>query len=187
MLNKKKVAGILCENKTPDTNGGYSVVLLGIGLNVNMEQSVCESLDQPATSLSIEAKGRFDKERILPLLYQESRKCIDRLLGHGFSDFFEELKSMMAFQGETVIVDRDDKGPVEGVFIGIDEMGRMKLRRADTQIILLQDGRIRKKFSFSSSSPNHRRLLASSAHRGLSISPNSQWDWSEECEQVFRQ
>ena len=40
---------------------------------------------------------------ILPVLYQDVRECMERLMSHGFSGFREELNSMLAFRGETVI------------------------------------------------------------------------------------
>ena len=145
MLNKKKVSGILSENKTLDGAADYSALLIGIGLNVNMDKSVGESLDQPVTSLSVEANRLFEKEEILPFLYQDLKECIGQLLEKGFSDFHHELNSMLAFKGETIIVDRDVGEPLQGIFVGIDEMGRMKLQVTQDKIISIQDGRIRKR------------------------------------------
>ena len=47
LLSGKKVCGILCE-----TTEGW--VVLGIGLNVNMDAEELAQIDQPATSLLIE-------------------------------------------------------------------------------------------------------------------------------------
>jgi BirA family biotin operon repressor/biotin-[acetyl-CoA-carboxylase] ligase len=145
MLNKKKVSGTLCENRTPNGGGDYSALLIGVGLNVNMDESLCNGLDQPVVSLSIEANKVFDKEKILPLLYQDVRECVDQVQRFGFSSFHEELNSMLIFRGEPIIVDREDGQSLLGFFVGIDEMGRMKLRLANNQVVLLHDAkRIRK-------------------------------------------
>lgn len=143
MLHEKKVGGILCEDKTPDLPGDYSVLLIGIGLNVNMDKSLCDSLDQPVTSLCVDAQKTFDKEVILPQLYLDLRNCFDQLLHDGFSSFQEELNSMLAFKGERVIIDKKDGDSLQGTFIGIDEMGRMKLELFDKTIAVLDDGRLR--------------------------------------------
>lgn len=145
LLNGKKVCGVLPENMMAGGCVDYSVLLVGIGLNVNMEESLCKSLDQPVTSLSVEANRAFDKEHVLSLLYQNLRTCIQQLIENGFSDFNAELNTMLAFLGETIIVDKDHGESREGTFIGIDDMGRMRLQISPNEEVSIQDGRIRKK------------------------------------------
>jgi BirA family biotin operon repressor/biotin-[acetyl-CoA-carboxylase] ligase len=144
MLNRKKVSGILPENKIPCTSTDYSVLLMGIGLNVNMDKGICDSLDQPVTSLAVEAGHDLDKDLVLKRLYQELRECVQQLLVEGFFSFLPELNSMMAYIGETIIVDRELEGPIQGQFVGMDESGRMKLRLEMGDEVVVQDGRIRK-------------------------------------------
>ncbi len=138
----KKVGGILCENMTPDTSLPYSALLIGIGLNVTMDKATCDSLDQPVTSLTVEASQSFDKEEILQALFRELRHCIDQLLNSGFSPFQKELNSMLAFKEEKVCIETDGK-LIHGTVRGIDDMRRLQLESRDT-ILLLANGRLRK-------------------------------------------
>lgn len=145
LLNGKKLGGILSENKTPTVLSNYTSLLIGVGLNVNMGKDICNTLDQPVTSLMIETGHSFDTELILTSLYQNLRACVQQLLDEGFSSFHEELHSMLACLGTHIIVDRDGADFLEGVFVGVDDMGRMRLRCDNGKESILMHGRIRKK------------------------------------------
>jgi BirA family biotin operon repressor/biotin-[acetyl-CoA-carboxylase] ligase len=67
-INQKKVAGILAE---VIFEPAATEVILGIGVNVNMEATDIAKIDQPATSLKIETKMNWDKKQLLKeLQYQ---------------------------------------------------------------------------------------------------------------------
>ncbi len=62
LLNGKKIAGVLCETIFyPE----YIQVVLGFGLNVNMEEKDLIQIDQAATSLRQETGRIWDKEELL--------------------------------------------------------------------------------------------------------------------------
>lgn len=143
LLNGKKISGTLSEFLTPSSCTDRSVCLIGVGLNVNMQKSLCDSLDQPVTSLFLEAKREFDTQEVLAILYEELRDCIDQFLTHDTSYFTTELNMMMAFKGKLVIIDIDGKPPLQGIFEGIDDSGKMKLRCEDGSLVILHEGRIR--------------------------------------------
>ncbi len=65
LVNKKKIAGILCE--TTSLESLYSVVI-GIGLNINMTKKMLEKLDQSATSLFMETGETHNISEILESL-----------------------------------------------------------------------------------------------------------------------
>lgn len=143
MLNKKKVGGILCETTTPISGETQYALLLGVGLNVNMEQAQCDMCNQPVSSLAVEAKRPFDKEQVLSALDMNLKICIRQLLEKDFASFRDELNSMLAFKNELVTIEtRDMEQSFKGTFVGIDEVGRMRLLVDDT-VITLDDGRIR--------------------------------------------
>lgn len=62
LLNQKKVAGVLCE---VIFNPDFIEVILGFGLNVNMETEDLVKIDQAATSLKNETNSSWDKQKIL--------------------------------------------------------------------------------------------------------------------------
>jgi len=59
LLHGKKVAGVLCETIFhPD----FIEIILGVGLNVNMEEKDLSLIDQAATSLKNETHRTWDKQ-----------------------------------------------------------------------------------------------------------------------------
>lgn len=62
LIGGKKIAGVLCETEFHKT---HIEVILGFGLNVNMEIEDLAKIDQPATSLKNETGKIWDKRKIL--------------------------------------------------------------------------------------------------------------------------
>ena len=62
LLNGKKVAGVLCEMVS---HADAVEVILGVGLNVNMEEEDLKKIDQAATSLKHETGRIWDKTDLL--------------------------------------------------------------------------------------------------------------------------
>lgn len=144
MLNKKKVAGILCETSVPPNKEEPYLLSIGIGLNIHMERSLCERIDQPVTSLSLEADRTFDKNEILSMLIHHLKACIDELHYCGFSGLLQEVNPLLASRGEKVTVEREFLPPVHGIFVGVDTMGRLILRPDEGEDVILDQGRIRR-------------------------------------------
>lgn len=141
VIDRKKISGALCEAQTITSDA--CAVHIGIGLNVNMPDDLCSQLDQPATSLFAETGKLYDKEEILKSLTLRLYEEIHLLLSSGFAPFQSELNQRLAFLHETLKVEKQHpKEIVEGVFEGVDNMGRLKLRRNSSQLLVLQDGRI---------------------------------------------
>ena len=68
LIQEKKVAGVLCETIFQDD---FIEIILGFGLNVNMDLDQLSKIDQKATSLYIES-GRFlDKKALLKKIQKE--------------------------------------------------------------------------------------------------------------------
>lgn len=67
-INKKKIAGVLAE---VIFHPEFTEVILGIGVNLNMEKEDLTLIDQPATSLKAETQMTWDKAQFLKeLQYQ---------------------------------------------------------------------------------------------------------------------
>lgn len=62
LVNGKKIAGVLCET---EFHASHIEIILGFGLNVNMEGSDLDKIDQPATSLKQETGHHWDKKILL--------------------------------------------------------------------------------------------------------------------------
>jgi BirA family biotin operon repressor/biotin-[acetyl-CoA-carboxylase] ligase len=93
LIDKKKVAGILCETKEID---GKRFVVTGIGLNINMTKEFFQEVDKPATSLLIESGKEYDPTSILNLLLEKFCNHLETYLEKGFSPFLETFKSYVS-------------------------------------------------------------------------------------------
>ncbi|MCP9447978.1 MAG: biotin--[acetyl-CoA-carboxylase] ligase [Nitrospira sp.] len=84
LYQDRKVGGILCESLRTPIQG--SVVVIGIGINVNLPQeSFPEELRQTATSLFEIAKSSIDRNRLLAQLLYELEQVARELTTHGSS------------------------------------------------------------------------------------------------------
>lgn len=117
LVGGKKICGILSEG----VSGG---VIIGIGLNVNMDSA--DHIDQPATSLLIEIGERrsMDEllEKLLPIL---SDRLGDWEEG-GFSKVRKKWESNVPTLGKTVTV-RDGDAVRTGVLHGFGDDGELLL------------------------------------------------------------
>ena len=73
MIKGKKIAGILCETVAFDHLTG---VIIGVGLNINMDSATLDQISQPATSLKNELGKTFEIE---PILDSIAKRFQDRL------------------------------------------------------------------------------------------------------------
>lgn len=123
LLHKKKVAGILTEIVEESE---LRQVVLGVGLNVNVDEAWLKGLDQPATSLFMESKKTWDREDLLARLQNRFLGRLEKFQLHGFAPFEQEFLSRVAYLGETIRY-----GNEEGVFESIASDGSLCLRLKD--------------------------------------------------------
>lgn len=63
MVNNKKISGILAESQFQGSN--FKGVVVGLGINLNLEKKDLDKIDQSATSIFYETNKRVDKEKFL--------------------------------------------------------------------------------------------------------------------------
>ncbi len=130
LLDNKKICGILSEATQHQSQNGY-IVYLGIGLNVNMEKNLCDSLEQPVTSLKAHTGITYDKNSVLSILNKHLMNNMAMLMEHGFQDFYRKISSVMAFKNERIFFDTEDEQCSSRTFyakaIGIAENGALIL------------------------------------------------------------
>lgn len=151
-LDGKKICGILCEPGATQppilSSKNNPVGLIGIGLNVNMGQEVCDTLDQPVTSMKIQGGQEYDKETVFNQLQHHLNGLINYYFSYGAQPLLREIEEALEGIGQTIDVRNDDdndqgRGIVHsGEFIGIDEIGRLKLRLANDTILVINQGQI---------------------------------------------
>ncbi|MCH9609713.1 MAG: Bifunctional ligase/repressor BirA [Chlamydiales bacterium] len=81
LVSGKKIAGILCETVPFKDQFG---IVLGLGLNINLDQKSLELINQPATSIFYEMGKTFSIEEILTKLKHHFQEDLALFLDKGF-------------------------------------------------------------------------------------------------------
>lgn len=125
LVHAKKISGILCES-FPLTH--HRMVNIGIGMNVNMDQSLCEVIDQPATSMQIESGLSLGLEEVLARLTQHLLNILQLFLTEGFQVFHHNISARLEkFSGKDIIFDTQVNGLFKGKVLGVNNQGHLML------------------------------------------------------------
>ncbi len=129
----KKIAGILIETVIQ----GYFLqgVVIGVGVNLNMDRKSLETIDKPATSLNILLKRKINTDRFLDYLLEEFFTQYDELLKQGFLLIKEEYNRRNMVLGKMIEVDVFNK-KYYGMVKEIDDKGQLVLNCNNTEKII---------------------------------------------------
>lgn len=137
LLNNRKLAGILIETEFRGEAVEFSVV--GIGVNVNLDVSQIEEIRETATSLSAVLGHAVSREQVLIALLSH----FDRLylaLRAGRSPYLD-WKARLLTLGQDVTVRIADQ-VYEGVAEDVREDGALVLRHADGSRTVIEAGEV---------------------------------------------
>jgi len=134
LINNKKICGILIENIISGTKINQSVI--GIGFNIN-QSKFKDNIN--ATSLKLEG-FQLDKEDVIRQLYQYLDFYFDLLLQSNF-DLLLNLyyKQMFKFNLLGDFIDTKNKIFFTAKVLGIDDLGRLKLKLQNNQKVKVFD------------------------------------------------
>lgn len=137
LVNGKKVSGILTELQAdPDL---VKSIILGIGINVNQEESEFpDELSSIATSLKIEKGEKINRAKLMAAVLKHLERYVDLYVESGFAPIkllWESYSNTIGKQVRAVMVQET----IEGTAIGITDEGMLELQ--------LRDGSIRGVFS----------------------------------------
>lgn len=122
MINGKKICGI---GIRADQYGNHHIFhYINFGVNINMPLEVCRTINQPATSLSVERGRNFDKNQIFDELVNRFQQNVKTLCTEGFTPtFYPYLQKHTAYIGQEVIHTKHEGRTIEGIFQGFDSDG----------------------------------------------------------------
>ncbi|MEO8892227.1 MAG: biotin--[acetyl-CoA-carboxylase] ligase [Coleofasciculaceae cyanobacterium] len=137
LLNKQKLAGILCEGST---NGTTSRVVVGIGLNVNVKfaQAGLKAISLHQVSSKIPSDLQL-LERLRHYLLEAS--SLLRLKHIKLSTFLPELSRRDALINQSIIVELGEE-KIVGVAAGISDRGYLLLKLPNGEMRSLISGHI---------------------------------------------
>jgi BirA family biotin operon repressor/biotin-[acetyl-CoA-carboxylase] ligase len=138
IIEGKKLGGILCEVVKLEDGMG---VVLGFGINVNMEEQSLMLIDQPATSLREMAGHSFVIEQLLEEIIEEFQKDLLLLEKEGFVPFCKVYEGLLAYKGE-MITWNDGYKTVRGICDSVASDGRLNLLLPSGDILCVSAGQL---------------------------------------------
>ena len=136
-ISGKKIAGILSEISFSGKN--FNGIILGIGVNLNLEQKDLENINIPATSLNIELSQKIDSKIFIDKLVQKFFENYEILLEKGFAPFRAEYIALCNFLGKEITI-KNPKIEIQGKAINIKEDGTLEIIIADGSIKTILSG-----------------------------------------------
>lgn len=130
-VNRKKIAGILCESVIKGNSFG---IVVGCGVNLNMPKEFFKYIDQPATSLDLLIDKEVDRDRFLEYFIDEFFLDYEKFADKGFKYISTEYKKKSLIFEDFC---RDKKFKVD-IFGDIIE-GLIKDIDNDGQLIIIDD------------------------------------------------
>jgi BirA family biotin operon repressor/biotin-[acetyl-CoA-carboxylase] ligase len=121
LVDNRKVAGILLELVGDPADVCH--VVLGIGINVNMQEA---EIDQAWTSLRLESGQLVDRNQLAALLGDNLRDYLARHREHGFSALQGEWEQAHLWQGRLVSLIAGSNS-IDGTVLGVDHQGALRL------------------------------------------------------------
>lgn len=124
MVDGRKLAGVLVELRGEATTA-WSVVL-GVGLNYDMEADQCAVIDQPWVSLC--ESSTVGRNALVSALLQQLLIDLDEFRQRGFANFREQWNGLDFFAGKEIGVVGQELVGVSG---GVDSLGNLIIEAVD--------------------------------------------------------
>ena len=138
LVGGRKLAGILCEMQTRES--GVAHVVVGIGLNVNLDASeLPPDVAAVATSLRQAAGRAFAPDAVLDAVLRSLGAAYEEWLRGGLAALLPRLHARDALRGRHVRIGLVGE-PIEGVADGIAPSGALLVRRSDGRVEALFSG-----------------------------------------------
>ena len=128
LINGKKIAGILSEVSFSGEH--FNGIVLGVGVNLNLQASEIAKLSIPATSLNIEISKHIDSDIFVEQLVEKFFENYDVLLKEGFSYFRAQYISFSNFIGKQVTIKNPNIQNL-GMAINVCEDGAIEILTAN--------------------------------------------------------
>lgn len=137
-----KLGGILID--VSGESVGRCITVVGIGINVHLEESDAALIDQPYTDLNTVTGMVTDRNQLIAVCTSELTRMLERFANLGFQAFRAEWERMHVYTGRRVILE-GDRGEVRGLVSGASEFGALLVvdDNGHTHRFLSGDTRIR--------------------------------------------
>jgi BirA family biotin operon repressor/biotin-[acetyl-CoA-carboxylase] ligase len=149
LLPWRKLGGVLVESAVAGRNGPLDYAIAGVGLNVLQTADELPELSKaPATSVRLEAAGRVSRPELLAELLPRLDARVAWVTEAGSSSRgFEALRAdvrarLDEWWGGWRFEARAPEGTCAGLFAGLDDHGRLRLKTASGRETVLADAEL---------------------------------------------
>ncbi|MGR6832584.1 bifunctional biotin--[acetyl-CoA-carboxylase] ligase/biotin operon repressor BirA [Aliivibrio wodanis] len=118
--NEKKLAGVLIELSAQ--SGGEAHVVIGVGINVDLDDRFNAEIDQPWTDLKEVLNKENQRNRLANTLLKSMYQVMEEFQMSGLHPFIERWKTLDNFMNKAITLQTGSKG-ISGICKGIDEQG----------------------------------------------------------------
>ena len=125
LIDKKKISGILIE--TSDSQEGLDVVI-GIGINVHMNDSEGVEIDQDWGNLEENPLNRLDRNEIISAIISELYDLFKEYPQSGFKKYHQAFETSNLLKDKHCKVEME-KQTYEGRVLGVNEMGELLVEK----------------------------------------------------------
>jgi len=133
VVDFRKLSGILVE--TSGEIHGPSVAVIGVGINVRLEDATAERIDQPVTDIEASMPGA-SRNVVLARVLAELVAVLDAFERTGFGAVREAWLALHAYEGRTVRVMAPREAAYEAVVEGVAPDGALQVRRQGRLVAL---------------------------------------------------
>ena len=132
LIDDAKICGMLLERSDQKQPDGTAIVI-GIGLNVNMDATTAALIDRPVTSMRLETGREYNLEQVLAQVLSSTAPWIDRWESEGFAVLRTTWEHRCVYLGEQISVGEGDDVKT-GVLEGFGDCGQLLLRGSDGRV-----------------------------------------------------
>jgi BirA family biotin operon repressor/biotin-[acetyl-CoA-carboxylase] ligase len=123
LINREKLAGILIELQ--GDMEGPSTAVIGMGINLNLPDSLKQQIDQPVTDLASAVNTDIDPNHLLGVLLKHLANVLVAFEQGGFAALRDEWTQHHAYHEQNVRMLMPDGREIHGVVQGITEDGSL--------------------------------------------------------------
>lgn len=131
LIDNAKICGMLLERSEKKHPNGTAIVI-GIGLNVNMDATTAALIDRPATSMRLETGREYNLENLLTQILASTAPWIDRWQNGGFAKLRTTWEQRCVYLGEQISAG-EGTGLQTGILTGFGDHGQLLLRDENGQ------------------------------------------------------
>ena len=132
LVRGMKIGGILCQKSNVNVPL-ENAIIVGMGINVNMQEVDAASIEKPATSLRIETGRIYPIKEVLAIILEVLPHWIDRWEEDGFPSIREDWAARCYHMGKHITVG-DVNDLKSGILEGFGDKGQILLRGDDGNI-----------------------------------------------------